>query len=344
MTSPGISALSQTLIGVEATHGTGNPTTHWRGTDKAKDMLSVVFPPEKVGKFGGTLRSYIPKTGGEVELDGDATFEQLNYIWNSAFYHVDPTTDVGSSQIRTWNLQTSSSDPYSSSDLDTLVIQSGDNVDVERFQFGFVREWTLSGKSGEGCQIQAVVQTRAPTTDTAFTAIGDTDLDNPCETLLMSMASLYIDPSTDTPGTTQASMTILDFSLKHTTGWVNIEAKDGRLDFTDIKHTGDDDMTLNVSFEHNGVAVAEKNAWRNQTERVIRLKLDGTITHSSTDTYTTNEEIIDLYGKWQTFGNAGLEEQKGDNIYKGVFKVGYSAKANVNKAKFVSITEMATLP
>ena len=68
----GVSALGRTQIGIEAVAGssTDAPTTIWTGTGIGKDMLKVTFPKQKVGVFGGTSRSYIAETGGEVLLEG----------------------------------------------------------------------------------------------------------------------------------------------------------------------------------------------------------------------------------------------------------------------------------
>ena len=127
-----------------------------------------------------------------------------------------------------------------------------------------------------------------------------------------------------------------------TSGWVTVDAKDGRLDFSTIKRT-DDEIMLDVTFEHSNVAETEITAWRNQTERAIRLKFTGATTFTTTDTYDTNTFIMNLYGKWLTFGAEGLEDQNGDNIYRGTFKVAYSSAAGA-KASFVVVTEQATLP
>lgn len=339
----GVTALEKTLIGVEATAGstTDAPTTTWRGVGKIKDRRETVFPPERVGKIGGTTRSYVPRTGGEPLLSGDATFEQMNYIRNAGIYTATPTTDTGSSIARSWSVQASSSDPLATTDLSTLVIESGDNNEVESVHFAFVREYTISGKQGEGLQVTATLDSRAPSTSGTFTAVGDTDLQNPAETILMSMGSLYIDNTTDAAGTTAATETILEFTLKHTTGWVPLPAKDGRLDFSNIKHI-DDEIMLDVTFEHNGIAIAEKNAFRNQTERVIRLSFAGTAL-STTDTYSTKLERYDLWGKWKTFGAEGLEEQDGDNIYRGTFRCAWSATA-AKKMDILNVTEVAVLP
>jgi hypothetical protein len=308
---------------------------------KIKDRREVVFPPERVGKIGGTTRSYVPRTGGEVMLEADATFEQMNYIRNAGIYFTTPTTDAGSSVARAWNVQASSSDPLATTDLATLVVESGDNNDMEVARYAFVREYTVSGKQGEGLSVSATLDSRAPSTSTGFTAVSDTDLEQPAEVILMSMGSLYIDDTTGTIGTTAVTETILEFTLKHTTGWVPLPARDGRTDFSSIKHI-DDEIILDVTFEHNGTAVTEKAAWRNQTERAIRLSFAGNAL-STTDTYSTKLERYDLYGKWMTFGAEGLEEQNGDNIYRGTFKAAYSTNAS-KKFDILNVCEHITLP
>lgn len=339
----GVTALEKTLIGVEALSGstTDVPTTHWRGTGKIKNRREWVYPPERVGKVGGTTRKYSPKTGGEVLLEGDATFEQLPYIFNSGIYATTPTTDSGSGQVWQWTVQHSATDPLASTDVNSLVVESGDNNAFKISRYCFTREYTLSGRQGEGLQISATLQSRAPSTGGTFTAVGDTDLQNPAETILFSMVSMWIDASTDTMGTTQKTETILDMSLKHTTGWVALAARDGRLDFSSIKHI-DDEIMLDVTYEHNGVADAEYSAFEAGTERAIRLQFAGTAL-TSAGTYTTKLFRLDLVGTWSTFGAEGLEEQDGDNVYRGTFRVAYSALAAA-KAVFTVVNELSALP
>lgn len=341
----GVTALEKTLIGVDSPNGTGNVTTHWRGTGKIRDRRERVFPPERVGKIGGTTRSYVTRTGGEVMLEGDATFQNLCYLYNAGIYNTTPTTDASSARIWTWNVQTSSSDPLSSTDLVTLAIESGDNEAVEKVNYAFVREYTESGKQGEGLQISATLQSRSPSTAAAFTAVGDTDFNNPAQTILCSKVALSIDASSDAAGTTAKTETYLEHTLRHTTGWVALPARDGRLDFSNIKHI-DDEMMLDVVFEHNSIAVAEKEAWKNGTERVIQLKFTGDAL-TSTDagaTYDTYTYIRNFYGTWQTFGAEGLEEMDGDNIYRGTFRVAKATNGGAFKATIIVVNETATLP
>lgn len=342
----GITALEKTLIGVEALAGstTDVVTTHWRGTGKIKDTREVMFPEEKVGRFGGTTRSYIPATGSEVTLEGDATYEQMPYVFNAGVYLTTPTTDASSGLTYTWNVQTASTDAFQTTDLGTLVVESGDNVGVEIARYCFVKNIVMSGKQGEALMVNADLEGREPTTSASFTAVGTTDLENVASTILFSKVRLYIDDSTGTIGTTQVSETILDSTLNFKTGWVALPAKDGRLDFSSIKRVHDE-ITLEVVFEHNASAETEKGNWKSETERAIRLMFTGNAltTTDAGATYDAKAFIIDLWGKWSSFGAEGLEEQDGDNIYRGTFRAGYSAVAD-NKARFIIVNELSSLP
>lgn len=342
----GISALEKTLIGIEALAGatTDTVTTHWRGVGKIRDRRETVFPPEKVGRYGGTTRSYVPRTGSEGLLEGDAIFEQLPYIFQAGIYRATPTTDASSAMVWTWNVQTASTDAIETTDLGTLVVESGDNIGVETSRFMFVRSFNISGRQGEGVQVSATLQGREPSTSSSFTAVGSTDLENPAETVLFSKVRLYIDDSTGTIGTTQVSETIMDATFNMTTGWVEINAKDGRTDFSGIKRI-DDEITLDIAFEHNASAETEKGNWRSQTERAIRLEFEGNSV-STTDagaTYNNKMLILDMWGKWSNLGAEGLEEQDGDNMLRGTFRVAYSANG-ANKARIIVVNELTTLP
>ena len=77
---PGINALRRVQIGQHPTDAgatTDFPTTIWRGMGMIDDMRETVFPDENIGVIGGVNRSYVPMLGGEITLEGDATFEQL---------------------------------------------------------------------------------------------------------------------------------------------------------------------------------------------------------------------------------------------------------------------------
>lgn len=334
----GIKSLRKIQIGQEVSEGgsTDIASTIWRGMGVLQDNRETTFPEEDIGILGGTTRSYVALTGGEISLEGDATFEQLPYIFNAGIYETTATTDSGSGYIRTWTVQNASTDPINSTDLQTLVIEGGDNNEAEIMRFGFVADFSITGTAGEAAQVNATVKGREIAGGQTYTA----GLSIPTvESILFTKGKLYIDDSTGTIGTTLVSNTLLSGDLSMTTGWQAVVTADGRVDFSFIKRVADEIM-LQLTYEHNSTATTEKAAWRNQTERAMRLLLEGTAL-TSAGAYTYKTLRIDLYGKYESF--AAISDQDGNDTIVASFKVAYSPTA-ANKAVFVVVNELSALP
>lgn len=337
---PGIRALSKVQLGAESTPGTNVATTTvWRGTGFIKDDLEVTFPEETIGVLGGTTRSYIGKYAGSIELTGDLTFEQFGYIGNAGIKFATPTTDASSAFIRTYSFPILAASAVASTDLVTLSIEGGDNQQAEEFSYGYVSEFTIEGNAGEAATISATVngQQVSPTTFTASPTVTDV------ESVLVSKGKLYADATTDTVGTTQLSQTLLGFSLSVNTGWMPVYAADGSLNFSFIKQTMPE-ITLEVTFEHNASAVAEKLNWRNQTARQLRLRFDGSAltTTDAGAAYDTKVFIVDLVGKWESWDV--LDEQDGNNVVKGTFRARYDSNVAAYYARIINANQLATMP
>lgn len=335
----GIKALRRIQLGAEAVAGTNVVATAiWRGTGMGQDNRETTFVEEDIGLLGDALRTYVAKTGGEVAFEGIASFEQMGYFLQSGLYNTSPTTDTSSAKIWTWNIPSASTDPIATTDLQTYTVEFGDNQQAEYMNYCFTRELNLTGTVGEALQVSATMEGRAVAT-TDFTAGISTPT---VESILFTNGKLYIDSSSDTLGTTQVSSTLFAVDLNFTTGWRGYPAADGRVDFSFVKRTKEE-LTCSITFEHNASAVAEKAAWRNQTERAIRLRFDGNAL-SSTDaaaTYDTKTLIVDMLGKWESFD--ALTDQDGNDQVTGMFRVGYSATA-AKKGSFILVNELATLP
>jgi hypothetical protein len=202
----------------------------------------------------------------------------------------------------------------------------------------FTREFTLSGTVGEALNVSATLEGRTVATTDFTSGINIPTV----ESILFTNGKLYIDPSSDTMGTTLVSQTLFAMDLSVMTGWRGYPAADGRTDFSFVKRTKEE-ITCSLTFEHNATAVAEKAAWRNQTERAIRVKFTGNAL-SSTDagaTYDTKALVVDMLGKWESFDS--LSDQDGNDQVTGVFRVGYSAVAGA-KGGFTIVNELASLP
>lgn len=339
MTTYGIKALRQIQLNREDTQGTGSSDyTPWRGTGVLEDMRETVFPEEDIGIFGGVDRAYTPKESGQVTLEGVATFEQLPHIFDAGIKLATATTDASSAFIRTYTFPEVSSDVVPSTDLQTYSFKMGDNKEVDEAAFGFVSEFSLTGTAGEAVMVSATFITREVEKDTdGFETVSIPTV----EEILFSKGKLYIDAIGGTIGATQKSATLLDMDLKVTTGWMPVYTADGRTDFAFIKQV-QPEIVLDVTFEHEDSAVAEKAFWRANTSRMLQLKFEGTaLSDAVGGTYAVKTFIINLVGKWEKF--SALDEIDGNDVIKGTFRARYNATA-AQFAQFIIANEVETMP
>lgn len=161
------------------------------------------------------------------------------------------------------------------------------------------------------------------------------------EEILFQQTKLYIDAVDGTLGTTQAALTFLEFSLSVNTGLKAIATGDGNLYFSypsvDKKALK---VTLEVTFEYDGSAIAEIANWINRVARQIRIQALGTAI-SGGSLYTNKTARIDCAGKWLKFDKIG--EQDGNDIVKGTMEVRYDATANLG-CNLTFVNNLSALP
>lgn len=330
----GIKALRKIQLGRETTAGTAVPcSTIWRGMGMLDDQREVVFVDEDVGYIGGVDRTYIPKLAGAISLESmPATFEQLPHIFEAGIKAVGSgVVDTGGSgYVYTYPLPTTSKNS-----IKTYTIEGGDDQEVEEMEYAFVQSFTLQGAAGEALTIQADWAGRQVATS-AFTSTATLP---DVEEILVSKAKLYVDNASGTIGSTQLSNTFLAMNLSVNTGWKPVFTGDGQLYFAFAKVT-DPEITLDITFEHDGSATAEKANWRSETARLIRILIEGsTLTTAGTFTYKTL--IVDLAGKWENFDP--ITDQDGNDIVKGTFRARYNATAALF-ARMKVVNELSAVP
>ena len=331
----GVKGLRKIQFGIETTGASGTAvaaTAVMRYTGMIEDARTVVFPEETVGVLGGTDRMYVPQYLAKCNIQGEATYEQLPYFFQAAFHLTASSADgVGTDKIWEWNAPTTSIP-----ELATYTIETGDNQEAEEMEYSFVTDFTLSGKYGEAWMMDSNWTGRQATV-AAFTGA----LTPPTvESCLFGKTKLYIDASTATAGTTVKSNTLLEASLKVTTGWVPVFTADGALYFSFVKNIGPE-ITLDITFEHDAIGAAQKVAWRAGTPQVIRLLCEGTSVATQGTLYTYKSLIVDLWGKWEKI--EAIDEIDGNDVVKGTFRGRYM----VDPGKFCTVTvanELTTLP
>lgn len=344
----GAKALRRLQIGAELTTDPGvavAATTRLRMSGTIEDQRTIVFPAEDIGVLSGVNRSYAAGYLGAITIEGEATFEQLGYIFQAGIEQTTSTTDTGTGTgyIYTYHLPI-----LTPNSIQTYTIESGDNIQVEEMPYSFVKDFTLSGNAGEAWMVSANfvgrevnVSTDGGTSTTDVSGMPITSV----EECIFSMTKLYIADDTDTTfsstdlTTGLVSNTLLSAELKVTTGFQEVLTADGTMYFGFVKQVMPEIM-LNITFEHNGSSIAEKVKWRANTGRSVRLTCYGSaLAAAGRHTYKTLE--IELTGAWEKFEK--IDEQNGNDIVKGTMRCRYSVGA-AKFGQFLIVNNLAALP
>lgn len=160
------------------------------------------------------------------------------------------------------------------------------------------------------------------------------------EEILFNTGKLYIDEVSGTIGTTQVSNTFLAFDLDLKTGWKGQPTGSGRLDFSFAKFTKAS-WTLNITYEHDGTARAEKSAWRNKTPRLIRMLFQGNALTTAGGVYTYKTLIVDVPGIYTDF--SVLTDDDGNDTVIGTLQGGYDTTAAL-AGQIIVVNELSALP
>lgn len=333
----GIRRLRKLQLGLETTAGTAvAATTIWRGMGTIEDQREVVFPEEDIGYLSGVDRQYQPKLLGALTMDEvPATYEQLPYILAAGVENI--VTGVadgsGSGKIYQYDFPTTAANT-----VKTYTIEGGDNQEAEEMEYAFVESFTLTGAPTEAVMMGAEWKGRQVTVS-AFTTTATLPT---VEEVLFGKSLLYLGTSGATLGTAGnlISNTLLGFELEATTGLAPVFSGDGQLYFSFTKNIGPE-VTLNITFEHNASAAAEKVIWRAGTARKLQLKVTGSTLTTAGTAYSVKTLLVNLAGKWEKFDK--IDEQDGNDIVTGTFRARYNSTATLF-AQLIVVNELASLP
>lgn len=339
---PGIRQLRQIQLGKEATAGTATTaTTRWRGLGALEDRRVVTFPEEFIGIIGGGDRSYVAKLEGALTMDDtDATFEQLPHLLIASIAATTTGSQHGTSSgyVYTYTIPTTTAPT-----INTYTIRAGDNEQAEIMSYAFVRSFTLKGNAGEAVMMSAEWTGRSVTTSTFSTGVTVPNV----ETILAARNAMYIDAVSSTYGTTPVDQTLISFEVNFSDmmmpKWVmrpnSVGNEDGAFAFT---YAGNREITGSLTYEHNSSATAEKEAFRNQTPRLLRLYFFGSDLTTAGATYTDKTLIIDLPIKYESFD--ALDDVDGNSIVKANFVSRYNATAGDAGKVIVVLNGTTSIP
>lgn len=161
------------------------------------------------------------------------------------------------------------------------------------------------------------------------------------EEILFGKTKLYIDAISGTAGTTQITGTLLGFELDYETGHEAIYTGDGQIYFHHHKYGCDPVKSLRITFEHNSNATDQKALFRTKTARLLYLITEGEALATAGTNYTYKTLIQSYPGKWESFEK--IDEQNGNDVVTGVFKIAYDATA-ATAGSIIVVNELSALP
>ncbi len=329
----GIKKLRKIQLGVEGTAGTNvAATTVWRGIGTIQDDLEIVNRNEDVGYLSEVDNSYIPTTLATLELEPtEATFEQLPYILNMGDVTIAGVKDgAGSGYIYAHPLSTTAQHAPL-----TYSFEGGDDQQAEEFSYGFCTQFKLTGAARKALMMSATIQGRQVAT-TSFTAgqVAPT-----VEEILFGKGILAIDAIAGTFGGTVKASTLLGMSLSVKTGHQPLFAANGNIYYASTIQTAPE-VSLDVTFVHDGSATAQVSNWRAQTPVKLQLRFDGSAVSAGT-VYSAKALLINLAGRWTKFTK--IDEQDGGDVVTGTFRARYNAAGSAF-ASIIVVNALSALP
>lgn len=336
---PGIKRLRRIQFGKEVTPGTAvAATTRWRGTGVLKDLREVEEHEEDVGILGGTDRTDIVAYKGGIDLAATPlTFEQFPYILAMAFG--GPTTGAadgsGSDKIYTTNVPTTSLPT-----LQTYTVEGGDNYEQEVLEYAYCTKFSIVGAPGKVNTLSASLAGRqVQRLSGGFAAATLPTVEN----VLFQKSKVYLDAIGGAYGTTQVANAVLGYKVDVEIPTVMKFTADGALTFSFAQFV---DYTIKgeITFEHDAAvngASGAKLDWRNQTPKLLQIKMEGSAPTSVGTTYMKKTILVNLPIKYKVADP--LADQSKNDTVKLQFRSRYNATAG-NAGNFVVVNELTTLP
>ena len=321
-TTEGAKAQRSVRYGFESTAGSATAATsymHAFGT--LEDQRETVFPNYDLYNLPGTTLSYVPKHQAALALESSpASFEEICAVFNCGIAQDTAGTQdgtTGSGYVYTFTAGTTAG-----TTIQTLTIETGDNVQAEEAAYMFVTDFNISGVAGEGLMISSnwlgrAVGTCSLTTTATIKVI---------EEVLASKGVICIDTVAGTMGGTPVTATLKGMDLKYNTGLIPLYSMDGNVYFTEIVQA-QPEVTLDVTFLHETQSVAQIAAWKAETPKQLELEWLGaaltTAGGASGGAYTYSTLNLAMSGMWESFTK--IDEEDGLDVVTGTFKALYDA-------------------
>jgi hypothetical protein len=330
-------------LGREATAGTAVPaTTVWRGEGgQLEDMRETNVVPELIGVPMPSSRTYAGKLGGQLAMASTpATPEQLPHLLEAAVAAV--VTGVADGSASSGYVYEYAMSASSVNTIKTYTIETGDNAGAEEMAYSFVQQLTLEAVAGQAVMMSANWVGREVEPDSFTTGLTAPTVSH----LLAANSTLAIDDDDDGFGTTPlAAGNLLSWKLTFDTGWRGKWTVDsGELYFHFAYFDRDSfNAVLELKWEHDTAAIAEKAKWRADATRLVRIEVTGdAYATAGTGTELGGKGLrIDFPGRYTKFN--ALDSEDGNSIVVATLQGGYDEVSGEVLA-FLVANEIAVLP
>lgn len=320
----------------ESTAGTdpGSGGTTWRGKGTIKDDRKQDRVSQDVGIIGGTDEVNESMLGGSLSVtQTPATFEQFLHILEASIKTATPSQDgAGTDYIYTYALPSTSANT-----IKTYTLRGGDDNEVEKMLYCFVKDWTFSGDGRNAYQLAANWQGREVTLSSfTGTSLPTVNYAN------FGMSKLYIEAIGGTYGSTIKSNTLRMVNLKYISGIEAKDTADGRKDFSFAQTGQDYQFTGQLEFEHDSIASANKVDWRAMTAKKLQLKVEGSTAFATPGTtYSVPTLLFNLPIRWSNAEKIG--EKNGNDIVTMSFFSAYNTTAAA-AGSIINVVELSAVP
>ena len=297
--------------GKEVTKGTAVvATAMFPGQIVVPSDRKVMFPRYATGRKSGAIASQINQylvDGATLGMEA-AVFEKLPLFFSCGLKGNITATEVTAGQADyLWAFAPTLT---AAGTYDALTIEYGDDTEQYEVEFCMFRSIKISGKVGadEPVKVEGTFFGRQ-ISDSAFTAALTPGTLTP---MIANSVKIYIDSTWATLGSTIKSGLLREYSIEIITGLHPKFMGDGQLYFSTYGE-GELACIADFKFEGNSEADAQWDAWRAQTNRAIRLLIEGPQIGSG----EKNKLQIDMFGKWEDVHPLDSEEE-GNNLHSAV--------------------------
>lgn len=220
--------------------------------------------------------------------------------------------------------------------------EGGNNARVERASYCFPTQFEISGKGGNDADALMLSSSWMVRQWEKLVAGFTTGIALPTVSeALFGRSKVFIDPINGVMGATEKTDTLASFSYKANTGLRHQFAGTGNLFFSKAERKGTIQIACAISLYQNAAGLAEYDAWRAGTPRLLRIRIDGPNLATPGTTYSQKAIILNMPGTWVKFPNP--EDIEGAEVLPGQFRPAYDSTAGIGPSITV-VNELTTLP